>query len=890
MEKSRLLGVVCTCFTIASFNANAATFDNFTVIPGNEIIQGNGVSNTIINNLTVNGRWFLGATSSSTDLVFLGTQTVGGTGEIVMSDSPSNRWLGDAANTITVGSGLTVRGAGRIGLNLPAIINNGTFLAQGSNARLLIEVNNFINNGVLRAEGTQGLHLSGVNLTNNTSIDVNSGSALELSRLTKVNGVINIATGGNAKASQTTFDAVTINGNMQQERSQSNTFINGLTLNGRWNLNATSTSTTMNFKGSQSIAGNGEIVMSDSTSNRISGDGGALTVNSGIVIRGAGDIGRNISSINNQGVILAQGSNSDLLIRSSTFINNGVLRAEGLKGLELRSVNLINNTSVDVDAGSALLLKSSSVNGLFNITAGASATANASAFDAVSINGDFTGININNFTNGLTLLGNWNVSSGSDMRFIGSQSIGGVGQIVLGDAASARILGDGGSALDIGKDIVVRGGGIVGLNISSINNQGTVLAQGFNTELLIRSSTFINNGVLRAEGLKGLELRSVNLINNTSVDVSMGSSLLLKTSTVDGVFNIADSTFATANATAFNAVTINGDITGLNINRFTNGLTLNGKWDISAGSRMRFQGTQSIGGVGGQVVMADAASTRISGDGGALTVGTATHIRGAGEIGRNISTLTNLGTISALGIDNELRIRSNTFTNAGLLLAGTPQGMSITSNNFSTSGIVEVVIASQLNRAGDYVQTDGQTKVDGTLRVTGLIDIQGGKFTGKGKIIGDVKNAGIVAPGNSPGLLNIEGNYDQSFAGIFNVELAGLTAGTEYDVLDITGIASLAGTLDVDLFDSGSGLFTPVVGDSFDILQAETLIGGFDTLLLATLDGGLGWDISYLTDEIGSIDVVRLSVVNAVPIPAAVWLFGSGLLGLVAVARRKKVV
>jgi hypothetical protein len=34
-----------------------------------------------------------------------------------------------------------------------------------------------------------------------------------------------------------------------------------------------------------------------------------------------------------------------------------------------------------------------------------------------------------------------------------------------------------------------------------------------------------------------------------------------------------------------------------------------------------------------------------------------------------------------------------------------------------------------------------------------------------------------------------------------------------------------------------------------------------------------------------SIDLIRY---NAVPIPAAVWLFGSGLFGLVAMARQKK--
>ena len=129
MRKSQMLGAVCAYVAIVSLNSNAATFDNFTVISGNDIIQGNGVTHTIINNLTINGRWFQNGVGSSTDMIFNGTQTLGGTGELIMSDSINNRLLGDGSNTLTVGTDLTIRGAGKT-LNLPDLINNGSILAQ----------------------------------------------------------------------------------------------------------------------------------------------------------------------------------------------------------------------------------------------------------------------------------------------------------------------------------------------------------------------------------------------------------------------------------------------------------------------------------------------------------------------------------------------------------------------------------------------------------------------------------------------------------------------------------------------------------------------------------------------------------------------------------------
>ena len=58
------------------------------------------------------------------------------------------------------------------------------------------------------------------------------------------------------------------------------------------------------------------------------------------------------------------------------------------------------------------------------------------------------------------------------------------------------------------------------------------------------------------------------------------------------------------------------------------------------------------------------------------------------------------------------------------------------------------------------------------------------------------------------------------------------------------------------------------------------------TLNLSPLQDSFTFDGA--ADGIGNPFVVYGHAVSSVPVPAAVWLFGSGLLGLVGVARRKK--
>ena len=188
------------------------------------------------------------------------------------------------------------------------------------------------------------------------------------------------------------------------------------------------------------------------------------------------------------------------------------------------------------------------------------------------------------------------------------------------------------------------------------------------------------------------------------------------------------------------------------------------------------------------------------------------------------------------------------------------------------------------------VQNTARLQINGDLSATNVVLNTGAALSGKGNITANLSNSGQVEPGEWPGALGtltINGDYTQNADGVLLIEIGGLLDG-QYDVLDIAGTASLGGTLDVSLSDPGTGVFAPALNDSFDILSAESILGDFDSFLLASLGNGLAWQLDLFADEIGTTDVLRLSVVSAVPVPAAVWLFGSGLLALLGLGRRRK--
>lgn len=104
---------------------------------------------------------------------------------------------------------------------------------------------------------------------------------------------------------------------------------------------------------------------------------------------------------------------------------------------------------------------------------------------------------------------------------------------------------------------------------------------------------------------------------------------------------------------------------------------------------------------------------------------------------------------------------------------------------------------------------------------------------------------------------------------------------------------------------SGTSVAT-ISGDSFLIsgLDIDVLSGAYflshhhdfsnENLTTAMVTGDTGtWyhtdKASYQNVKSGEVAMIIYGDVSSVPVPAAVWLFGSGLIGLIGFARRKKV-
>lgn len=181
----------------------------------------------------------------------------------------------------------------------------------------------------------------------------------------------------------------------------------------------------------------------------------------------------------------------------------------------------------------------------------------------------------------------------------------------------------------------------------------------------------------------------------------------------------------------------------------------------------------------------------------------------------NVQTDATLGAVSSTFF-NDL---GATFTKS------VTTGTTTVNADFQNSGTVSLQTGLlSFTSVNGYRQFDGATHLlGGNLSTPGASAvISGGVLDGNGTFTGVelfVTSAspkfGQVNPGTSPGLINVVGMYVSNLNGTYNAEIGGLTPGTQYDQINVTGTVGLSGLLNVSLI----GGFTPAVGNQFVIVK-----------------------------------------------------------------------
>ncbi len=181
---------------------------------------------------------------------------------------------------------------------------------------------------------------------------------------------------------------------------------------------------------------------------------------------------------------------------------------------------------------------------------------------------------------------------------------------------------------------------------------------------------------------------------------------------------------------------------------------------------------------------------------------------------------------------------SSGFTNNGTVELNSTSGynsaLTVTGGqlvNASGATIRSIVGAGGSRTLSAGVNNQGTLSVNQAMTINGssIVNAVGGLINGNATLTlagAPLTNQGTIAPGTSPGILAISGNTPFSPSGVLNVEIGGLTAGTQYDRLAVSNSADLDGTLNISLLNG----YEPAINDSFLVLTYGSRVDTFTTV------------------------------------------------------------
>jgi fibronectin-binding autotransporter adhesin len=823
-------------------DGNSAILDGSTVAGAITIngtyTNGNGSNTSILGTINNNNNFQLNAGGGANSALIIDSPnvTLQGGGTVTMSNSGGGGsaiiYQAAGGETLTNVNN-TIQGSGIIGFNGLTVVNEATINANLSGQTLTLEsmTGGLTNTAIVEASNGGTLFIDGVTVNNagGGTITANAGSTVQLVGNTDIvggtltnNGSFFGTPDGNAAIldGSTAAGAITINGTYTNGNG-STTYLLG-TINNNNNFLVTVAGNGNNSEllidsSNVTLQGGGTVTLSTASGGGnallLQAAGGLTLTNVNNTIQGEGIIGFNGLTLVNEvgGTINANSMGGSqittLTIESAQITNQGLMEATNNGGLNIDGVTVNNQggaisangagASVQLFGGADIQGGTLNNNGgaFFGTPNGNVATLDGSTVSgAVTINGTYT-----NGNNSITFL----------LGTINNQ-----GNILLNGGSGNN------SDLEIDSGTVtLKGGGTVTLSTAGGGGNAIIFQAAGGLTLENFNNTIQGAGLIGDNGLSLL-----NDAGGTVLANAPGQTLLINgagTVTNDGTFQ----------ANSGSTLQVGS------VNSFTNfsGNTLAGGTYNVFGT-LANPGTLQInplGNTGGEIVnnaatiLLDGPNSNFVDEAGLDALSNFHNNKAAGSFtiqdGRNFTGPNNID-----------------FTNAGIVNIGS-------GSTFTTGG------------TGNYNQSGGSTRVDGALTAGGgQVNINGGTLFGNGTITGNVLMAGTIYPGdalNTAGKLSIVGNYSQTGAGIFNLSLGGLGAGTQFSLLAVTGSATVNGTLNVGLING----FFPTVGDTFTFLTASGGRSGmFSTVNGLNIGGGEELEVVYNPNNV-EIETIMLA-------------------------------
>ena len=833
-------------------HAWAAIIFSGSIFDGRTVDGSVGVGGNAIGVLTVDSGSVLTNNNSfiGNDSTGIGTVTVTGTGSTWASEAFLQVGVsGDGTLNIESGGSVsstdsfigTISGSnGTVTVTGPVssfTSSNSLSIGSGGTGTLIIETGSLVDGGTIVAIGSNDGGTGTVNVTG-------SGSNLISSAEFKVGefgtGTLNISDGGTVGASGYTAIGQFSGGN------------------GTVNLTGSGSSLTTTTSFFVGDAGTGVLNISD----------GSTVDTIGTTVVGLDSLGNGTLSVTGTGSIFTANDNLGVGIEGTGTIDissGGSVDTVG--STVLGSLSGGSGTVTVTGSGSSLtssidLLVGEEGTGVLNISAGG------------SIN-----------TVGETVLGNQSGSSGT-VTVTGSDSN-------LTSSVELLVGVNGTGTLNIENGGSVNSLGLAAIGDHSSGN-GTVNVTGSGSSLTASASLFVGfdgTGTLNIEAGGSVETTGSTFLGDFSgssgtVNVSGSGSILTTTDNLlvgsvnTGTLNIDDGGsvssegFGILGSTAGSSGTVNVTGSGSSLTSSSSlkvGDSGVGELNISGGGSVVtdvFAIMGSTAGSSGTVFVSGSDSSLISsfsliigefGD-GALNISAGGSVS-AGEDGFIGIDSGSSGTVNVSGSGSRLASVGSLFVGGSQLGAG-----GIGFLRVSDGGVVSVGVASEI-----HIWSTGTLAGDGT-------------------VVGNVFNEGLITPGNNFGALTIDGALTLGSTSVLSFELGGLAQSFEYDFLDVSGLVTLGGSLEIFILDGFENFISPT--DTFEILSSLSLTGTFFGLpsgeRFLTADHAGFFEVHYGPDSLFAQNSVFLTGF-VIPEPGTYGLLmGLGMLAIVMLRRRMK--